>query len=113
MGTYNKANGTYEDSLTGKVSAPKPGTQFKLEVFDTRSNRVTDKHYVDEFLTVMDIYDVSMKHEHKIHNAKKLAEYFSNPEIEYYKLPKRNGFEFRIFRILPDVPPFLGVSDEI
>ena len=103
MGTWNKKNETYTDSITGTVHAP-VGRKFHLSQMKRTEHglKKVDDYYLDTGLEIMDVIVPSMEEKQKRHNGAVIMNWFSrNAPTASLSLPKFKGqgrFEYIVER---------------
>ena len=116
MGTWNKKNETYTDSLTGTVHAP-VGRKFHLSQMKRTEHglKKVDDYYLDTGLEIMDVISPSMDQKKKLHNGEVIEKYFENhPPTHSIALPKfrgSGGFEW-IIELTDGLEKMIDFSDD-
>ena len=116
MGTWNKSNETYTDSLTGTINAP-VGRKFHLSQMKKTEHglKKVDDYYLDTGLEIMDVVSPNMDEEKKLHNGEVVERYFeNNPPTVSFPLPKLKGSgRFRwIIELANPIDKMIGFSDD-
>ena len=116
MGTWNKSNETYTDSLTGTINAP-VGRKFHLSQMKKTEHglKKVDDYYLDTGLEIMDVVSPNMDEDKKLHNCKVIEKYFEgHPPTVSVSLPKFKGsgrFTW-IIELANGIDKMIGFSDK-